>query len=1096
MLTGRYEIRGKLGQGGLGAIYLAYDQMLHREVALKRIISSDAHSSNPETSNQLAKEAGALSALQHPHIVTIFDVGVDQEGPFVVMELLQGKTVDDVVESAIFTWEDFREFALQTQEALIAAQDLNMVHRDLKPTNIMLTWLPSGKFQVKIVDFGLAKYTPKPSLQTTDQTNAVFGSIFFMAPEQFERVELDARTDMYSIGCVYYYALTGLHPFGGDTGPQVMASHLHHQVYPLHEIRPDLPRWVSDWIMWHINRLPEHRPAQARHALEVFLQNAQRNDAEQASSSHTPAAPSIRPPAPLTSLLKTSPQRILPPERGGRSNIHTGPLIAPESALPTQESAEASSALDSSHFANESPANTMSDPQNPPARPRLIIPGAPAQATPSATPATPAAPAANRPRLLVPGATPPPTPENEPAAVAVPEPTPVAVAIAPEPAPVAIATPVQPEPEPTPVAESPAWEPEPQAEAPAPAAVPVAATPARPRLLIPGVTPAAPVAAPVAAVSEPVVAPVVPIAVPVAIDETPPIAVAEPPAEVLVAPATPVVTPIVSPVAVAVAEPAVVPASPIPQPAIFPTAPPVAPIPAAEPTGPAAMPEGFRPVIEEPTAAPVAAIPAVPVAPPVVVAAVPAVTPFVSPPPPAPVVAPPVVVAPVAAPPVVVAPAPPPPPVVAKPALQAGPAIVAPARPVATSVARPTTALNPSPAAAPTSAADSSAAAAAIPRPAVAKKKPMSNSAKAVLATVLGLLVIIIAAVLISTNAKSKINKRYNALVELAALSNTKELPVTSKDLEILMNSATSLAASSSRETVYKALYIAESADGSNLDATLVNYTLQTPMNEDIRVNLLSRVIAGRIKRGHADESTAAALIAFIKSNPKPASAAAAVGALREMATDTHFPDLLQLLQFAGDANIRKACEEVVVQIVKKSTGRASLAESTEPAFATASSPEVKQALLRVLGATGTPKAKEIILAQLQGNDKALQIAAADASKHWPDDSLLEDIISALSTTEDPALRRRMFHSSREFLVNESKRSDERNQALWQSLANAAKGEEEQVAVISSLVMNSNTNKTSWAPEIIRKYEQSSQIDRVIDMAGKALNRLQEKNQK
>jgi hypothetical protein len=156
----------------------------------------------------------------------------------------------------------------------------------------------------------------------------------------------------------------------------------------------------------------------------------------------------------------------------------------------------------------------------------------------------------------------------------------------------------------------------------------------------------------------------------------------------------------------------------------------------------------------------------------------------------------------------------------------------------------------------------------------------------------------------------------------------------------------------------------------------------------------------------------------------------------------------------------------------------------------------VKQALLRVLGATGTPKAKEIILAQLQGNDKALQIAAADASKHWPDDSLLEDIISALSTTEDPALRRRMFHSSREFLVNESKRSDERNQALWQSLANAAKGEEEQVAVISSLVMNSNTNKTSWAPEIIRKYEQSSQIDRVIDMAGKALNRLQEKNQK
>lgn len=928
MMNDRYEIRDKLGQGGLGAIYLAYDRILHREVAIKRIIPNDPQGANPETSNQLAKEAGALSALQHPHIVTIFDVGVDQEGPFVVMELLQGKTVDDVVESAIFTWEDFREFALQTQEALIAAQDLNMVHRDLKPTNIMLTWLPSGKFQVKIVDFGLAKYTPKPSLQTTDQTDSIFGSIFFMAPEQFERVELDARTDMYALGCVYYYALTGLYPFGGDTGPQVMASHLHHQVYPLHEIRPDLPRWVSDWIMWHINRLPEHRPAQARHALEVFLQNVQHTDANPLQSIHSPAAPSDRPPAPLTSLLKTSPQRILPPERGGRSNIPTGPLIASESTTSPQENADALSALDSPHSTDDSVANTMSDPQNPPARPRLIVPGAPAQTTPLASPA------ANRPRLVVPGATPAPTPEK----------IPIAIALTPKQAPAAVA-----------------------------------------------------------------------------LDETPQIPVAE------------------IPVAHAIS-----------QPAIFP----VAPIPSAS----TAMPEGFRPVVEETVAAS---------------AAEPTAQPF-------------------AAPPVVVSP----PPVVATPTVKATPTIIAPARHVASPVARPAPSLNSTTTiAAPTSVPVSSAAVAAIPRPAVAKKKRMSNSAKAVLATVLGLLVIVIAAVLISTNAKSKINKRYNALVELAALSNTKELPVTSKDLEILMNSATSLAASSSRETVYKALYIAESADGSNLDATLVNYTLQTPMNEDIRVNLLSRVIAGRIKRGHADESTAAALIAFIKSNPKPASAAAAVGALREMATDTHFPDLLQLLQFAGDANIRKACEEVVVQIVKKSSNRSTLEQNVEPAFATASSPEVKQALLRVLGATGTPKAKEIILAQLQGNDKALQIAAADASKHWPDDSLLEDIISALSTTEDLALRRRLFHASREFLVSESKRSDERNQALWQSLANAAKGEEEQVAVISSLVMNSNTNKTSWAPEIIRKYEQSSQIDRVVDMAGKALNRLQEKNQ-
>ena len=138
----RYEIRGKIGQGGVGAVYRAHDKVLNREVAIKRLLPDEKLEPSSEAAAQLTKEAGALSALQHPHIVTIFDVGIDRDGSFVVMELLQGKTVDDVVEKAVFTWSDFREFAMQTQEALIAAQDLSLVHRDLKPSNIMLTWLP------------------------------------------------------------------------------------------------------------------------------------------------------------------------------------------------------------------------------------------------------------------------------------------------------------------------------------------------------------------------------------------------------------------------------------------------------------------------------------------------------------------------------------------------------------------------------------------------------------------------------------------------------------------------------------------------------------------------------------------------------------------------------------------------------------------------------------------------------------------------------------------------------------------------------------------------------------------------------------------
>ncbi len=270
----RYEIRGKIGQGGLGAVYRGYDTRMKREIAIKRIsVATDDPALQEESTRQLIKEAGALASLQHPHIVTVYDVGADEDGPYVVMELISGKTLDELIERAPLTWADFRELALQTQEALIAAQELDLIHSDIKPSNLMLTWLPSGRFQVKIVDFGLATLTQSQSLEELQELEAVFGSIFFMAPEQFERVPIDCRTDMYAMGCVYYQALTGIYPFRGETGNEVMVSHLHHTVTPLQDLRPGIPLWVCDWVMWHINRKPDDRPESARQALHVFLQN-------------------------------------------------------------------------------------------------------------------------------------------------------------------------------------------------------------------------------------------------------------------------------------------------------------------------------------------------------------------------------------------------------------------------------------------------------------------------------------------------------------------------------------------------------------------------------------------------------------------------------------------------------------------------------------------------------------------------------------------------------------------------------------------------------------------------------------------------------
>jgi len=322
----RYEIRGKIGQGGIGAVYRAFDQRMNREVAIKRIIPEGSDPEHEdEATKQLTKEAGALAALQHPHIVTVYDVGADEDGPYVVMEMLTGKSLDELVEKAPLTFSDFREVAVQTQEALIAAQDLHIVHRDIKPGNLMLTWLPSGKFQVKIVDFGLAKFTPKPSKQTLDQQDSVYGSIFFMAPEQFERGLVDGRTDLYAMGCVYYFALTGKYPFDGETGPQVMASHLSHLVKPIGEVRPDLPQWLRDWVMWHINRQPSDRPADAREALQVFLRNDGANVSIPARPG--PPPPTRRPtmatgPVQTSASTQSAPQSLQPPD-GSRPSVHT-----------------------------------------------------------------------------------------------------------------------------------------------------------------------------------------------------------------------------------------------------------------------------------------------------------------------------------------------------------------------------------------------------------------------------------------------------------------------------------------------------------------------------------------------------------------------------------------------------------------------------------------------------------------------------------------------------------------------------------------------------------------------------------------------------
>ena len=119
MTDERYEIRGKIGQGGVGAVYRAYDTQLRREVAIKRVLAEGGYEDAETATKNLLKEATALSSVQHPHICTVYDAGIDKEGPYVVMELINGKTLDEMVERGTLTYEDFREVAIQSQDCLL-----------------------------------------------------------------------------------------------------------------------------------------------------------------------------------------------------------------------------------------------------------------------------------------------------------------------------------------------------------------------------------------------------------------------------------------------------------------------------------------------------------------------------------------------------------------------------------------------------------------------------------------------------------------------------------------------------------------------------------------------------------------------------------------------------------------------------------------------------------------------------------------------------------------------------------------------------------------------------------------------------------------
>ncbi|MBK1790087.1 protein kinase domain-containing protein [Persicirhabdus sediminis] len=269
-ISERYRTTRQIGAGGFGVVYQGVDERLKREVAIKRMLPQ-REGKRALPTQMLYEEAAVLASLQHPNIVTIHDICNDDHGVLVVMELLKGKTLNEAVERQECDLIELRDLVVQTQDALSAAREANIVHCDLKPQNIMCSPLPSGSVQYKLLDFDQARLTRNKDVETSSSKQAMRGSIYFMAPEQFEGKPGTFESDQYAMGCIYYYCLTGVHPFDGDSAVQVMASHIQGRMTPLLELRPDLPVWLDTWLMRLLAHDPAKRPGSPQEVMTEFL---------------------------------------------------------------------------------------------------------------------------------------------------------------------------------------------------------------------------------------------------------------------------------------------------------------------------------------------------------------------------------------------------------------------------------------------------------------------------------------------------------------------------------------------------------------------------------------------------------------------------------------------------------------------------------------------------------------------------------------------------------------------------------------------------------------------------------------------------------
>ena len=258
---GAYEVIGLLGSGGMGEVYRARDLRLKRDVAIKRLRRDAAGS--PEAVRRMLTEAQAVARLDHPNICGIHEAGEDADGPFIVMPLVEGETLTALLRHGPLSIERSMDIARQIAAALAAAHGKGVLHRDVKPANVMVD--ASGR--VRVMDFGLATFLRRPDDDSGSEETVgrltmpgtTLGTVAYMSPEQARGQTLDARSDLFSVGAVLYELLTGHQPFRGSTPADVIAALISREPSALSAERPAVPAVVERIVVKALAKHPSDR---------------------------------------------------------------------------------------------------------------------------------------------------------------------------------------------------------------------------------------------------------------------------------------------------------------------------------------------------------------------------------------------------------------------------------------------------------------------------------------------------------------------------------------------------------------------------------------------------------------------------------------------------------------------------------------------------------------------------------------------------------------------------------------------------------------------------------------------------------------------